>query len=499
MLTRRRFLEALAAGAAGGATLIGGRTFAQNEKPRVLIVIGGTGGASIIDAMLAIRHGESANAPTLNCFPDGEVVDIADSPFRAVELSQATLQTAGFVSIPLTFDPSTMRNVIDRRKNDMLVATMTGTSVNHVVAQKRALTGNAAWNGRTLQEAVAERWGDGMLLPNVNMAWGGYQESGTDSTLSAYAQREPLAAHPVFWTFSTHGSKGIKDLPSPSLIEAARNLRNDALDPASPTYTQRIRSEKVLRWMDQRGAGLAAIEDADLITKLQFAPNQPGPIPLAEYGLAESPDGPAIRSVFPNWLDDPLEAQAALAFLLVKNGLSASVTISPTFNPVLVNGGSIVNPPLSFDYSHQNHRYAQAAMWARVMSVADRLIGLLQGEIDGDGESLWSRSMIYVATDFGRTRPRPTNMERPEGDPVFGSGHDLNNGVVVFSPLVQGNTLLGGVDPNSGMTYGFDRTTGAARPTETMTEPDIFAGLLQALDVDTSGTSLPDVPAIVRG
>jgi hypothetical protein len=254
----------------------------------------------------------------------------------------------------------------------------------------------------------------------------------------------------------------------------------------------------VKRWLEQRSAGLEAIEDADLITKLQFAPNQPPAIPLTEYGLSESPDGANIRTVFPNWFDDPLEAQAALAFLLVKNGLSAAVTISPTFSPVLAGGGAIINPPLSYDYSHQNHRFAQAVMWSRMMSIVDRLIGLLEAEVDGDGDSLWSRSMIYVATDFGRTKTRPPNMARPEGDPVFGSGHELNNGVVVFSPLVRGNTVLGGVDPNTGMTYGFDRTTGRADANVTMSEPDVFAGLLQALSIDTSGTSLPNVPAMTR-
>ena len=56
---------------------------------------------------------------------------------------------------------------------------------------------------------------------------------------------------------------------------------------------------------------------------------------------------------------DPLEGQAALAFLLLKNRISTSVTLGPSFNVVL-NGSSLVQTPLAFDYSHNAHRQTQA-------------------------------------------------------------------------------------------------------------------------------------------
>ena len=62
--------------------------------------------------------------------------------------------------------------------------------------------------------------------------------------------------------------------------------------------------------------------------------------------------------------------------------------------------------------------------------------------------------------------------------------------------LVRGNTILGGVDPNTGLTYGFDPNTGAPDPGRNMNEPEIFSGLLQALGIDTSEASLPNVPAM---
>jgi hypothetical protein len=114
---------------------------------------------------------------------------------------------------------------------------------------------------------------------------------------------------------------------------------------------------------------------------------------------------------------------------------------------------------------------------------------LLQQTEWQDGESMWDRSMIYLATDFGRAKTRPA------GATDFGSGHDLNNGIVVISPLVKGNTVLGGVDRDTGLTYGFDPVSGAADPGRTMTEEEIFAGLTQALGIDTGG-ELPNVPAM---
>ena len=78
----------------------------------------------------------------------------------------------------------------------------------------------------------------------------------------------------------------------------------------------------------------------------------------------------------------------------------------------------------------------------------------------------------------------------------FGSGHDLNNGFLLMSPMVKGNTILGGVDPLTTLTYGFDAATGVAQPGKlTSNEPDIFSGVLTAMGADLSGSGLPDASA----
>ncbi|MEY3214100.1 MAG: hypothetical protein RIT28_4581, partial [Pseudomonadota bacterium] len=47
-------------------------------------------------------------------------------------------------------------------------------------------------------------------------------------------------------------------------------------------------------------------------------------------------------------------------------------------------------------------------------------------------------------------------------------------------------------------TYGFDPVTGDPDPGRETAEAEIFAGLLGALDIDTSGSGLPSVPAMRR-
>ena len=62
--------------------------------------------------------------------------------------------------------------------------------------------------------------------------------------------------------------------------------------------------------------------------------------------------------------------------------------------------------------------------------------------------------MIYIPTEFEK-RMSSSHGRKRAGDPV----NDLNNGVAVLSPLVNGGRVLGGVDPNTGLTFGFDPST----------------------------------------
>jgi hypothetical protein len=495
-ITRRRALQGLTAlgvGAAAGGYGLSRRSRAAGEGdgPRFLIVLAASGGASIIDAMLAIRDTESANASTINTFPEAMVQDVAGSPFRAVDQSFTEL---GAIPAPFSTSQSTF---VQSHHQDMMVATLTATSVNHAIAQRRSITGNEAWYGRTLQEAVALQHGEGFALPNVHLLAGtGHSVRGTDDSIPGYCFGE-MVADPKLWPLALDGVMGTSHPVDRGLLGAARSLRNDRLDPKSRFSEAFGASSKLQEWKRLRGVPQQQVETAQLINQLMVLPDS-AEYPLSANGLSPSPDGELVRSVFPGYETDPLDAQAALAFLLLKNRVSVSVTLGPDFNASLDAGieqgqgipeGGLNNPPIAFDFSHQSHRAAQAFMWERVMRVADGLITLLQGVEWEDGESMWDRTMIYLASDFGRTKTRPSGSE------TFGSGHDLNNAVLAISPLVNGNSVLGGVDPDTGLTYGFDPISGAPQPGRTMTEPEIYSGLLGAMGVE-SGSELPSVPAM---
>lgn len=500
MFSRREFVQGLAAAACvgtGGSLLLSADALAAAAKdPRFLIVLTASGGGSIIDGPLAIRASESTNANAINTFPDALVQGWKDSPFRAVDL-----QGDAIGQIPAAFrvQPSAF---FERRRHDLMVSTWTRTSVNHQIGQRRSITGNEAWLGRTMQELVAWQYGAEAPIPNVHLlAGGGYSEHGTDDAVPSWA-RGQLVANPSVWPLSLDGARGQAYPMSGEVLAAIRKHRNEVFDPGT-RFAQVFRNApRLVEWQDLRGTPQERIEGLDLITKLMVAPDD-RVTRLSEFGLESSPAGERVRSVFPEYATDPLDAQAALAFLLLKYRVSVSVTLGPSFDFVYGEGegeaeggglplNSVRNPPLAFDVCHQGHRAGQAVVWNRLYRVIDGLITLLQSEDFGDGSSLWDRTVIYVASDFGREK------QRPLGASEWGTGHHLNNGVMVYSPRVPGNTLLGGVDPDTGLTFGFDPATGKPQPGRTMTEAEVFSGLLGALNIDTHGSGLPDVPAMRR-
>ena len=226
-------------------------------------------------------------------------------------------------------------------------------------------------------------------------------------------------------------------------------------------------------------------------------------MPLSDHALNGSELGEKVRAAFPDYDVDPLESQAALAFLLLRYGVSVTVTIGPEGGSVYRRGvdpsnaggfkqGDMLNTPISFDFSHSANREVQALMWNRQLTMADRLISLLKSEEFADGRSYWDHSMIYFASEFGRTKKRPENAES------FGTGHDLNNGSLLISPFVNGGKVLGGVDRETLLTYGFNPQTGAPEPGRHMAEREVYSGIAQALGVDMSGSGLPDVRAMRR-
>lgn len=486
-MSRRRLLGYSAGLALGSAHL--GRLRAQPVgDERFLVVLTAHGGASITDSFLAVSRQECAAAggdpSRLVAFdqhpgvvPSGNryalVRPVPGTPFRATAWR-------GSVNFGQEIEKAVdLYPFVQKHHRDMLVLTQTVSSVNHDTGQARSVTGAGAFRGRSIQEEMAVRYGASRVLPNVLLTTGsGFVRRGRDVRLDPRFVGE-IVPDPLSWPIAL-GSEG---LPlSRDLIRRARSIRDELLEPETSFARTFANSRERERWLRTRQTRQADLESAEVTRKLL----------LGGTVLGAAPEASRLREVFPTMEEDPVEAQAAMAFLLLKNRFSSSVTLGPNATGITVGSPNdqdfLRQLSLSFDYSHTDHFSGQLWMWDRVLLLADRLIDLLKAEpLDSEGqESMWDRTVMYFATEFGRQRGRPPNALE------FTSGHALNNGVLMMSPLLRGNQVVGGVDPARIETYGPDSQSHYS-------EVHAYATLLGALDVDTSGSGLPDMSALVRG
>ncbi len=481
-LNRRQLLSALiASGAAAGvgASLPFGRRVARADAdpddPRFLVVMGCFGGASMLDCFMPVDSSEARTQPG-----------------RGTVFAYPTVQPDG--SQIRCVDRGTPRAFLDRFRDQMVVMATQSSSVNHQAAQQRWVSGRDALNGRTMAELVAEGHGVDRALPNVNMGKGGYAAQGSDPGL-APRYRGQVVTNPVVFALSTHGHAGVipvggEGLQDPDqrglLIDQARAFREGVLETGSPfarTFASSRRRQELL--LSRRDSD-PRLEAEDLVQRLLFVPDLGDLFPLSAYGLRANEEADLVLSQLPKAFpastsgraEDPFQAQAALAYLLLRTGTSAAVTLTDPGEDGF----------LAFDNSHTDHRRAQASHWDRVLDVASRLALLLQGAEYVDsagvatGTSLWDRTVMVFPTEFGRDK-----WDRGAGT---GTGHHLNNGLLVVSPQLRGNRVLGAVDPNNGFTCGFDAETG---------DPTPFEGLSPGEDPLYSDPRLPPGEELVCG
>ena len=475
-LNRRLFLKTAAGALLGlpaALTLGPQRARTQSAEDRkLLFVIAAYGGGSIIDSFLPVAAGDVSSADIasrLVAYPDELVFQPPGSNIRCVSFAR----------------DDAMTSFLRENHGQMAVVTQECTSVNHIVAQKRAVNGAGIHKGRTIMEMAAMRHGEGLLLPNTNMTIGGYIEPGDDRSLPARARGE-IIPDPRFFSPTTHGSRGLARTPAPDAIELARQTRAQ-LESVSHFGQTFAGSSLREHFMTNREESLRRMEEADLITRLMLF-EESEQIPLSNFGLSTTPEIGRLKAQFPSLLADSFEAQASLAFLLARYGRSCAITLGPSIG---LEGDNV---PLAFDFSHTNHIVAQNQMWNRITRVTGGLINLLKSQDYLDDPTLgkmWDRSLIYIATDFGRDK-----VHAP-GVADFGTGHNLNNGNLLISPLLRGNTVYGGVDPDTCLTHGFNLATGAPDTGVVMREGDIYSVIAQALDIDFPERI--DMSAVVRG
>ncbi len=489
--SRRQFLSnALilggAAAAAGLAHILPHRAGAARleregvEHRKLLFTVCAAGGASIIDSFLPLSReeiGSEALSDTLDVYPSALLVQPPGSEIRCVgPLEDTSYYTTSY----------SMAELLRKHYRDVAVVAHEVTSVNHAVAQKRAVTGADVNRGRTIAEAVAAVHGASLPLANVNMAVGGYAEPGSDPSLPAWARAEFIAA-PRLFALATDGTQAARGAPPPATMEQIREVRR-AFEEVSPFVRTFRRAHPLEGYLDARERA-HELEQLELINKLLLfsADEIPAGVDLRPSPLLED-----LAAVLPRLTQDQWEQQAALSFLLTYYGVTAATTLS--VRPATVqDGDALVSTPLAFDFSHTDHRTAQNVMWGRMSLVIDGLITLLKSfDYMGDPSlgKMWDRSLIYVATDFGRDK------QRPAGANQWGTGHHLNNGSVLISPLLRGNRVYGGVDPATGLTHGFDPQTGQPDRDVQQREGDVYSAIAQAMGVDFPGRR--DMAALVR-
>jgi hypothetical protein len=490
---RRSLLKwgALGATAAAAGSLMPRSTRAQSslaapdiQQRKLLFVFCAYGGASIIDSFLPIvdyEGGDPIGAASLNTFPSWLIEQPAGSNLRSVGL----LGDYSYFAKPTV----PMSTLLAHHKEDMAVIAHDVSSVNHTVGQQRSLNGAGFDRGRTIMESIAMAHGGGLPMPSCNMAIEGYVRHGVDASVPLEARHELIMA-PKLFAAGTHGYGGLSGVPAEASIARARKLR-DQLETDSVFGQTFRRDARRAAFLRTRKDISPRLEQAGLLNKLLLAdPAKLDP----KYGVTPDPLTLKVRQALPSIDEDRMEAQIALGFLMAYHGVSTSVSMGFSTEPVVKQDGTIIGAPISFDFSHNMHRVVQSLMWSRTSALIDSLITLLKThDYMGDPAlgKMWDRSLVYVATEFGRDKVRPFGSES------WGSGHDLNNGSLLISPLLKGNAVYGGVDPKTGQTYGFDPQTGKPDPKRVMNEGDVYGIIAQAFGVPVpEGRSYPGV---VRG
>lgn len=449
-LTRRGLLAGLVGGA--GVAAVGTRVQATEVPRKYLINLACFGGASMLDMFLPLDVRAQPDAPR-------------EGPLLAYEVATPK---GSALSCP---DREVPVRYLERYAALTAVVGLQSSTLVHQLAQERILNGRGAFAGRTSGEAVAAAYGADLALPHVNMGFFGYITDGTDDLLPESCRHE-FVEDPATFALATHGYAGVlrreEALPVDA-IEAARRAR-DRLEGASPFGRTFLTSLDRQTLLDRRVGAQRAMEEADLVRQLMFREDGPD-FPLAAYGLERTSRASLLRDHLPAAArpETPrgrLQAQAALAWLLLASGNTVAVTLC----------SGVLGDLQTFD-THQLHVQNQAVKWDEVLEVVGGLVELL-GATESPhtpGTSLLDHTLIALPTDFGRDK-----RLSDEG----GTSHHLNNAMMLVSPRLSGNRALGRTDPRNGWISGFNPDTG---------EPTPFMRL------DADGVPLDDDPNLPPG
>lgn len=445
---------------------------------RYLFIIAAPGGANMTDCFLASDRGPGAYDMDLLLKPDF-------TPFRCVI---PRYNSVGW-SLPIGNGYSQL-DFLKAHHKDMAVMAVEGATTDRTYAPRLAMTGNEINRGRTLAEHIAATYRGRFAFPNISMATGEFAVPGRDRYLSDSARAE-LISDPLLFAFATHGYAGINghtgtSRTGSSKVAQQRQFRLE-LDRASEFYKQNKDHPTVQQYLYNRDQIMPTLEKNQLMLSLLIDGKHSQR--YNQYGLKPAEQLPELSRHFPQLGSDPFEAQVALAFLLSQKGLTNVCTLAPTTDLVLSSDRNRANTaPMGFNWSHTDHRGAQNTMWSYLLQNIDKLIQLLKSApIGGDPAkgSMWSKSVIYVVSDFGRDRVQ-------EG----GSGLSTNNAHLVVSPLIKGNRIYGGLDERTGRVTGFNPYTGMVEPGRKITTGDHYSIISELMGAPFRG--LVKFPALMK-
>jgi hypothetical protein len=425
----------------------------QLGESKLLLVVAAAGGAAMTDAFLPIiQNGRNHD---LFSYPSSMIGDVPGSEFKYVK----PINTAGTLGLP---DPNfDMRTFLLNHGRDMALISQNTSSANHDIAAQRVLHGDGAFRKRSIVELNANAHGEKYSLANVNLATQGYGKPGGDLALVDYAKSLRVATAQSV-AFSSHRFKGVDyglSVENMKLVKAAQQ----SLEQSASAHLRWKDHQDLRNWVSYRNR-VEQLERNNVIDQLLFL-ERVG-VDNSKVPVQTTPLLNKIKAAFPDYLTDAYQSQAAIAFLLLRNGISNNVTIDMSLG-------------LSFDQAHQFHTDAQNYMWRRTLRSLDALLNLCKSEYylgDQRNGTIWDRLVTYVPTEFGRDKKKRQ-----------GSGHDLNNSMMVLAKNIKGNRSYGELDQDTGIISGFDLSSGVADTSLHVSERHMYSILANLLEIPFPG------------
>lgn len=425
MFTRRDLLlSSLGASALGWGLSARRARAATGSAPRRVVLVTALGGWDTTVALDPKRTGDHVDGPELDSNPDDpdDVEEI--QTFHGLDIG---VNAARRPAVTAFFEAWGHRCLL-LRGLDM------GT-ISHTAATTRILTGRREAGGPDLGALSAERWGQELALPYVDLG-----SAGRPGPLTTLVARTGLIGQARYLL-----DRGL-NLPAPGGPPLPRHRTAPGFESTARTWLDARADALVSQRLAGRGASrLEALPDAR----------------ARAHDLQQ--DGRRIAGLMYDGLQRSFADQVDAAIALLTDGLAWSVAVDSTLN---------------FD-THTNNTEQHR--------LHDRLFADLKTLVDAlDTHDLLDETVVVVASEFNRT---------PKRNSSGGKDHWPFTATLLLGGGIAGGRVWGGTDDRVAG-WAVDRHTGEPDPTGSVPRFDqLIAGLMDGLDVDRAQW-LPGTPSL---